>query len=220
MLQLNLSSDVETFKISDKTLTPYSFEVLKVLGKGGYGKVFQVQKNTSNDTNQFYAMNALRKATIVRNSKDMDIYSKLLRFKFNFLYRNRLQNTLILLFWGNSLYFLGYIYQHRYLSEIEFTYCFQATGVVNECHINNYNYPTQNLDNQTNYVPYIPVPPGAFINFVFGLNFIKSMVKNNIVTMALRSMSRSLEMARLLLSRAHALLVIPNDCISSNQSYV
>jgi len=44
---------------------------LKVLGKGGYGKVFQVRKRTGNDTNQVFAMKVLRKATIVRNSKDM-----------------------------------------------------------------------------------------------------------------------------------------------------
>jgi len=42
-----------------------------VLGKGGYGKVFQVRKKTGNDTNQVFAMKVLRKATIVRNSKDM-----------------------------------------------------------------------------------------------------------------------------------------------------
>ncbi|XP_025200674.1 ribosomal protein S6 kinase beta-2-like [Melanaphis sacchari] len=72
------SSDVETLKLSDRTvnstkekLTPDCFEILKVLGKGGYGKVFQVRKKTGNDTNQVFAMKVLRKATIVRNSKDM-----------------------------------------------------------------------------------------------------------------------------------------------------
>ncbi|VVC34636.1 Protein kinase, ATP binding site,AGC-kinase, C-terminal,Protein kinase domain,Serine/threonine-protein [Cinara cedri] len=72
------SSDVETLKLSDKTvnqtkekLTPESFSILKVLGKGGYGKVFQVRKKTGKDTNRIFAMKVLRKATIVRNSKDM-----------------------------------------------------------------------------------------------------------------------------------------------------
>jgi len=72
------SSDVETLKLSDKTvnqtkekLTPECFSILKVLGKGGYGKVFQVRKNTGKDTNRIFAMKVLRKATIVRNSKDM-----------------------------------------------------------------------------------------------------------------------------------------------------
>jgi len=52
-------------------LTPDCFEILKVLRKGGYGKVFQVRKKTGNDTNQVFAMKVLSKAIIVRNSKDM-----------------------------------------------------------------------------------------------------------------------------------------------------
>ncbi|XP_050435910.1 ribosomal protein S6 kinase beta-2-like isoform X1 [Adelges cooleyi] len=72
------SSDVETLKLSDKTvnqtkekLSPECFSILKVLGKGGYGKVFQVRKKTGKDANRIFAMKVLRKATIVRNSKDM-----------------------------------------------------------------------------------------------------------------------------------------------------
>ena len=47
------------------------FELLKVLGKGGYGKVFQVRKITpGTDKNTIYAMKVLKKASIVRNQKD------------------------------------------------------------------------------------------------------------------------------------------------------
>lgn len=49
---------------------PQCFELLKVLGKGGYGKVFQVRKTTSPDQNRIFAMKVLKKATIVRNQKD------------------------------------------------------------------------------------------------------------------------------------------------------
>ena len=35
---------------------PQDFELLKVLGKGGYGKVFQVKKVTGTDANKIYAM--------------------------------------------------------------------------------------------------------------------------------------------------------------------
>ena len=42
----------------------------KVLGKGGYGKVFQVRKLSGEDKNKIYAMKVLKKATIVRNQKD------------------------------------------------------------------------------------------------------------------------------------------------------
>jgi hypothetical protein len=49
---------------------PVDFDLLKVLGKGGYGKVFQVRKTTGNDKNKLYAMKVLKKATIARNAKD------------------------------------------------------------------------------------------------------------------------------------------------------
>merc|ERR1719284_1614568 len=49
---------------------PHDFELRKVLGKGGYGKVFQVRKLTGEDKGKIYAMKVLKKATIVRNSKD------------------------------------------------------------------------------------------------------------------------------------------------------
>lgn len=40
------------------------------MGKGGYGKVFQVKKTSGLDTNKLYAMKVLKKATIARNAKD------------------------------------------------------------------------------------------------------------------------------------------------------
>ena len=46
------------------------FQLLKVLGKGGYGKVFQVKKTNGLDQNKLYAMKVLKKATIARNAKD------------------------------------------------------------------------------------------------------------------------------------------------------
>ncbi|KAF0749338.1 ribosomal protein S6 kinase beta-1-like, partial [Aphis craccivora] len=52
-------------------LTADCFKILDVLGKGGYRKVSQVRKKNGNDTNQVYVMKVLRKATIVRNFKDI-----------------------------------------------------------------------------------------------------------------------------------------------------
>lgn len=46
------------------------FELLRVLGKGGYGKVFQVKKGTGTDQGKIFAMKVLRKAKIVINQKD------------------------------------------------------------------------------------------------------------------------------------------------------
>eukprot|EP00116_Pleurobrachia_bachei_P005136 sb/3465398/ len=51
-------------------INPQCFSILKVLGKGGYGKVFMVRKLVGQDLNTLYAMKVLRKATIVRNVKD------------------------------------------------------------------------------------------------------------------------------------------------------
>ncbi|KYN07482.1 PREDICTED: ribosomal protein S6 kinase beta-1-like [Cyphomyrmex costatus] len=72
------SSDVvETVAISEHNVNrthekvgPQDFELCKVIGKGGYGKVFQVRKITGNDSGTIFAMKVLRKALIVRNQKD------------------------------------------------------------------------------------------------------------------------------------------------------
>ncbi|CAH0604631.1 unnamed protein product [Chrysodeixis includens] len=53
-----------------KRLGPQDFELRKVLGKGGYGKVFQVRKCTGPDAGAHFAMKVLKKASIVRNQKD------------------------------------------------------------------------------------------------------------------------------------------------------
>lgn len=49
---------------------PECFELLRVLGKGGYGKVFQVRKVQGANSGKIFAMKVLKKAKIVRNAKD------------------------------------------------------------------------------------------------------------------------------------------------------
>lgn len=69
---------VEALELSEQTVRgaggqkagPQDFELRKVLGKGGYGKVFQVRKITGDDAGAIFAMKVLKKATIVRNQKD------------------------------------------------------------------------------------------------------------------------------------------------------
>uniref|UniRef100_A0A8C6TQX0 Ribosomal protein S6 kinase n=1 Tax=Neogobius melanostomus TaxID=47308 RepID=A0A8C6TQX0_9GOBI len=51
-------------------IRPECFELLKVLGKGGYGKVFQVRKVAGAASGKIFAMKVLKKAMIVRNAKD------------------------------------------------------------------------------------------------------------------------------------------------------
>ncbi|CAF3809208.1 unnamed protein product [Rotaria magnacalcarata] len=68
---------VETVQITENTVnpqgervSPHDFQLLKVLGKGGYGKVFQVRKVSGSHQSDIFAMKVLKKATIVRNAKD------------------------------------------------------------------------------------------------------------------------------------------------------
>uniref|UniRef100_A0A8C7R3T8 Ribosomal protein S6 kinase n=1 Tax=Oncorhynchus mykiss TaxID=8022 RepID=A0A8C7R3T8_ONCMY len=69
--------DCEKFEISEDTVNkgteqirPECFELLRVLGKGGYGKVFQVRKMSGATSGKIFAMKVLKKAMIVRNAKD------------------------------------------------------------------------------------------------------------------------------------------------------
>ncbi|XP_073719623.1 ribosomal protein S6 kinase beta-1 isoform X2 [Misgurnus anguillicaudatus] len=53
-----------------ENIRPECFELLRVLGKGGYGKVFQVRKVSGAASGKIFAMKVLKKAMIVRNAKD------------------------------------------------------------------------------------------------------------------------------------------------------
>lgn len=71
------TDDTETVPISEHNTHrprgktgPNDFELRRVLGKGGYGKVFQVRKCTGKDAGTFFAMKVLHKAAIIRNQKD------------------------------------------------------------------------------------------------------------------------------------------------------
>lgn len=71
------SPDVEAIQLCESTVNPgaektgpQDFELRRVLGRGGYGKVFQVRKLTGKDSGHIFAMKVLKKATIVRNQKD------------------------------------------------------------------------------------------------------------------------------------------------------
>lgn len=47
--------------LGPERIGPHCFELLRVLGKGGYGKVFQVRKVQGTNLGKIYAMKVLRK---------------------------------------------------------------------------------------------------------------------------------------------------------------
>lgn len=76
-IEPDLSGDCKEIEISSdivnrgtERIGPECFELLRVLGKGGYGKVFQVRKVQGANTGKIFAMKVLRKAKIVCNAKD------------------------------------------------------------------------------------------------------------------------------------------------------
>ena len=65
-------SKIETIQITERIvnprgerISPRDFQLLKVLGKGGYGKVFQVKKLCGSHQSKIFAMKVLKKATYV-----------------------------------------------------------------------------------------------------------------------------------------------------------
>ncbi|XP_076764452.1 ribosomal protein S6 kinase beta-1 isoform X1 [Xylocopa sonorina] len=71
------SDNLERVQLSEENVNagqektgPQDFELCKILGEGGYGKVFQVKKVTGKDKGSIFAMKVLRKASIIRNQKD------------------------------------------------------------------------------------------------------------------------------------------------------
>ncbi|XP_029658890.1 ribosomal protein S6 kinase beta-1-like [Formica exsecta] len=71
------SENLERVQLSEQNVNPgqekagpQDFELCKILGEGGYGKVFQVRKVTGKDKGSIFAMKVLRKASIIRNQKD------------------------------------------------------------------------------------------------------------------------------------------------------
>ncbi|KAI7793117.1 ribosomal protein S6 kinase beta-1 isoform X2 [Triplophysa rosa] len=69
--------DCEKYEVSENNVNqgteqirPECFELLRVLGKGGYGKVFQVRKVSGAACGKIFAMKVLKKAMIIRNAKD------------------------------------------------------------------------------------------------------------------------------------------------------
>lgn len=76
-MDITKDPNVETVQLDETTVNtpqdrvgPEDFKLLKVLGRGGYGKVFQVKKVSGKNGGKVFAMKVLKKAVIVRSQKD------------------------------------------------------------------------------------------------------------------------------------------------------
>jgi len=77
-LEINEDVDViDLVKDSDdgdtKKVCIEDFEIRRVLGTGGFGKVFQVARTTGRQRGKIYAMKVLKKAVIVRNKETKEV---------------------------------------------------------------------------------------------------------------------------------------------------
>ncbi|KAI8610079.1 kinase-like domain-containing protein [Chytriomyces sp. MP71] len=78
---------------SHKKMGPDDFERLRVIGQGGYGKVFQVRKR---ETKSIYAMKVLKKATLVIHTKTVE-HTKNERSILSYIMLLKLQTSCTLL---------------------------------------------------------------------------------------------------------------------------
>lgn len=51
-----METPISEQSVNREKVGPQDFELRKVIGKGGYGKVFQVRKITGNDSGTIFAM--------------------------------------------------------------------------------------------------------------------------------------------------------------------
>ncbi|KAL6942875.1 Serine/threonine protein kinase, AGC [Hanseniaspora osmophila] len=110
--KLNLTIDYKP--LSNKKLSIDDFELLKVIGKGSFGKVMQVKKK---DTNKIYALKAIRKSYIVSNSEVTHTLAErtvlaqiqcpfIVPLKFSFQSKEKLYLVLALINGGELFYHL------------------------------------------------------------------------------------------------------------------
>uniref|UniRef100_A0A7E4VKD0 Non-specific serine/threonine protein kinase n=1 Tax=Panagrellus redivivus TaxID=6233 RepID=A0A7E4VKD0_PANRE len=61
-----------TDKFPPNRITIDDFEMMKVLGRGGFGKVLKVKKKSGADKDSIYAMKVLKKAVLTKTTKDIE----------------------------------------------------------------------------------------------------------------------------------------------------
>uniref|UniRef100_A0A914YTZ6 Non-specific serine/threonine protein kinase n=1 Tax=Panagrolaimus superbus TaxID=310955 RepID=A0A914YTZ6_9BILA len=63
--------DMSRYPCQQLDIGPEDFDIVRVLGRGGFGKVMQVKKNNGNDAGNVFAMKVIKKSLILRSQKDL-----------------------------------------------------------------------------------------------------------------------------------------------------
>uniref|UniRef100_A0AC35G170 Non-specific serine/threonine protein kinase n=1 Tax=Panagrolaimus sp. PS1159 TaxID=55785 RepID=A0AC35G170_9BILA len=66
------SVDISRYQCQQLDIGVEDFEILRVLGRGGFGKVSQVKKKNGIDKGTVFAMKAIKKSRIFKSQKDLD----------------------------------------------------------------------------------------------------------------------------------------------------
>uniref|UniRef100_A0AC34F6B6 Non-specific serine/threonine protein kinase n=1 Tax=Panagrolaimus sp. ES5 TaxID=591445 RepID=A0AC34F6B6_9BILA len=63
--------DMSRYPCQQLDVGPEDFDIVRVLGRGGFGKVMEVKKNNGIDAGNVFAMKAIKKSFILRSKKDL-----------------------------------------------------------------------------------------------------------------------------------------------------
>ncbi|CAI9112461.1 OLC1v1012916C3 [Oldenlandia corymbosa var. corymbosa] len=130
-----------------KKIGPGDFEILRVIGKGGFGKVFQVRKlglnGMLNDGDGIFAMKVMRKDTIIKNNHvdymkaERDILTKvvhpfIVQLRYSFQTKSKLYLILDFINGGHLFY---HLYRQGIFSEDQaMVYTAEIVSAVSHLH--------------------------------------------------------------------------------------
>ncbi|KAF8397923.1 hypothetical protein HHK36_016849 [Tetracentron sinense] len=129
------------------------FEVMKVVGQGGFGKVFQVRKR---DTSEIYAMKVMRKDKIIEKNQwefmkaERDILTKvnhpfIVQLRYSFQTKYRLYLVLDFVNGGNLFFQLHH--QGFFREDLARVYTAEIVSAVSYLHANGIMHRDLKLDN-------------------------------------------------------------------------
>lgn len=144
-----IRADTEVEKVESK-IGPWDFEILRVVGKGAFGKVFQVRKRETNgcevggDGDGIFAMKVMRKETIIKNKHvdymkaERDILTKIVhpfvvQLRYSFQTKSKLYLILDFINGGHLFY---HLYRQGIFSEDQAKfYAAEIVSAVSHLHM-------------------------------------------------------------------------------------